>query len=302
MLTNSYRMGEYKITESDSGELTWESHRGFGALQRGRCFRKGQILFIGPAETDAPGFLKREFLEHLKPLPVWSKTRYYCKSLDIHHCKTHKRVTKSEMRLWAFDRDRDSDHVFEMPAGTEVAYRLLGYEIIREGDGRIIWKASSGASTISKGECVIAENILFIGPKYSMETDVSRRRFISNLKNLPDWNHTSYYSIKTSLANWHALSSGKTKNTWPSAKQEMVNHFSVKHRKGFIDLRLRGSRLGALRNNGFFSSGLGKSRRYIRNGLLLTVSVALPYVIAHFRALKEKWYQKKGSLKRDAKN
>jgi hypothetical protein len=46
--------------------LSWEAHFGLGALQEGKCFRKGMILFIGPAEGDRPGYLKKDFLDHLK--------------------------------------------------------------------------------------------------------------------------------------------------------------------------------------------------------------------------------------------
>ena len=64
MKTNIYKLGEYKIIESDTGELRWEAHFGLGALQEGRCFKKGTILFIGPAESQRDGFLILEFIDH----------------------------------------------------------------------------------------------------------------------------------------------------------------------------------------------------------------------------------------------
>jgi hypothetical protein len=74
MKATIYRLGEWKIIESDTGELRWEAHFGFGGLQEERCFRKGMILFIGPAEINRPGLFKGEFLDHLKPcFPRWAR-------------------------------------------------------------------------------------------------------------------------------------------------------------------------------------------------------------------------------------
>jgi hypothetical protein len=39
MKINIYKLGEYKIIESDAGELRWEAHFGLGELQEGRCFK-----------------------------------------------------------------------------------------------------------------------------------------------------------------------------------------------------------------------------------------------------------------------
>ncbi|MFZ0448217.1 MAG: hypothetical protein WAL98_03160, partial [Desulfatiglandaceae bacterium] len=107
-----YKLGEYKIIESDMGELRWEAHFGFATLQEGRCFRKGTILFIGPAENDRAGFLKGDFFDHIKPFPAWSETKYCCRGLDIYHCKTCKRVTKQEMLLWMLGPGTDGGDSF----------------------------------------------------------------------------------------------------------------------------------------------------------------------------------------------
>ena len=65
----SYKLGRYKITEDIGGGLWWESHSGVGNAKTGRCYLEGNILIIGPAETEKPGFLKTEFMEHLGQLP-----------------------------------------------------------------------------------------------------------------------------------------------------------------------------------------------------------------------------------------
>ena len=67
-----------KIIEDENGALWWEAHTGVGALKSGKCFLKGDVLFILPGKLEEPGFLKREFLERIKKLPQWEKSRYYC--------------------------------------------------------------------------------------------------------------------------------------------------------------------------------------------------------------------------------
>jgi hypothetical protein len=84
----SYKLGRYKITEAFGGGLWWESHHGVGSLKKGKCTIEGSILILGPSEIEEPGFLKREFVEHLDKLPNWDKTKYYCLSHSIHKCRT----------------------------------------------------------------------------------------------------------------------------------------------------------------------------------------------------------------------
>jgi len=86
MATNNYRLGEYKLIETGMGELRWEAHCGFAALHEGRCFRKGAILFIGPAENDQIGFLKGDFLDHIQAFIDADIIRYQirrCNSMPL---------------------------------------------------------------------------------------------------------------------------------------------------------------------------------------------------------------------------
>ena len=89
----SYKLGHYKITEFVGGGLWWESHQGLGNIQKGKCFIDGSILVLGPSEIEEPGFLKREFMEHLDKLSNWDKTKYYCLSHSIHKCRTGGRLS-----------------------------------------------------------------------------------------------------------------------------------------------------------------------------------------------------------------
>ncbi|MCU0663704.1 MAG: hypothetical protein MUC50_15415 [Myxococcota bacterium] len=82
-----YRLAQYEIIQKSSGEICWKSHGGFAAAKKGKCFVEGDILFIGPSEAEETGFLKNEFLEYLRQLPQWEKTKLYCPSFTLRACK-----------------------------------------------------------------------------------------------------------------------------------------------------------------------------------------------------------------------
>jgi len=85
-MESTYRLGRFKIVETD-GALRWEAPAGLGTTKTGRCLILGDFLILGPADGEAPGFLKREYLYHLKSLPPWRKTRFYCQSHVVHKCR-----------------------------------------------------------------------------------------------------------------------------------------------------------------------------------------------------------------------
>ena len=207
-----YRLGEYKIIESDTGQLMWEIHFGFGEIQKGRCFRKGNILFIGPAESYRNGFLKGEFLDNLKKYPKWGKTKFFGNGIDVHHCKNGKSVTKEDMILWMLGRSlgervethRDAPKVFSNSASVgkikqNAVYRLQRYEIIVRTDGQIISKTYSRSNSVNSGNCFILENILFIGPQQNKPSNFNKRQFLASLRQLPNWDQTAYFSKRFSL-------------------------------------------------------------------------------------------------------
>jgi len=212
MKKNIYKLDKFKIIESDTGELRWEAHFGLGAFQEGGCFKKGAILFIGPAESQRDGFLKSEFIDHLKPLPAWLITKYYCRGLEVYHCKTGKRVAKEEMLLWMLDRNiNEGNRIYsEKPKQRsncistrietrDFAFRLQRYEIIKKTNGQIVWKTDTGPNTVSSGNCIILEDILFIVPGQNEPTNLIKQQFLANLKQLPEWNQTKYFCHRLSL-------------------------------------------------------------------------------------------------------
>jgi hypothetical protein len=202
-----YKMGEYKITENNSDDLQWEMHFGMGALKEGKCFRKGQILFLGPARDERSGFFKGEFLDHIKPFPCWLKTRYYCPWPHIRRCDTGKKVSEYEMLRWENNPEprltrkagRQKNHPHLKINGPdentiEVSYSLNDHEIVKKGNGMVLWKRSGTLNRVNSGRCIIMEDILFIGPSENEPLETLKRQFHERLNLLPKWDDTEYYS------------------------------------------------------------------------------------------------------------
>ena len=294
MKIDIYKLGEYKIIESDAGELRWEAHFGFATLQEGRCFRKGSILFIGPAENDRVGFLKGDFLDHIKPFPQWSKTKYCCKSLAIYHCRTYRRVTKQEMLLWILDRDIDegdslyseesdqrSDNISTRGARRDVAFRLQRYEITKKSADQILWKTPAGPNTVRGGTCTVLEDILFTGLRQDTQSDLTRRQFLANLQQLPKWDQTKYYSPKASLFDCRSWSNvQEERKRWPRARRAAEKH----------DTR---SDLWENRAMLFFRRA-GKCMMYAADLVLLIISSSFAYLMRHGKELEGGRRYKKG--------
>ncbi|WP_028323943.1 hypothetical protein [Desulfatirhabdium butyrativorans] len=208
----SYKMGEIKITERSADDLRWEMHFGMGALKEGRCYRKGQILFLSPAQDERPGYLKGEFLDHIKPLPLWIKTRYYCIGFHIRRCDTGKNVSEQEMRRWIDDplwrqicegAHQPHDPILKIKrmneSNMDVSYALKNYEIVIGENGMALWKKCGVHNRVNIGRCFMMEDILFIGPSESVQPNTQKRLFMERLNLLPNWDYTTYYSYEAAL-------------------------------------------------------------------------------------------------------
>lgn len=307
MATNNYRLGEYKIIESGSGELRWEAHSGFAALAEGRCFRKGTILFIGQPENDQIGFLKGDFLDHIKPFPAWSKTRYYCSAVDMYRCDTGKRVAKQEMLMWMIGRGRGegqrpcpegpgrcSNHIATGKAVKNGTFRLERYEITRKTTGQILWKTAQGPNTVNKGTCIVLEDILFIGPRENTEFDFIGRQFAENLQQLPKWDQTEYCCPESSLCDCRSSKSvQERRTTWPRARRETGKHDDV----GKVAKRIRFEPVRSeiwKRQAFIFSHRANKFFIYAAEVLHLIFSFSFACSIRFCKEIKRRWHLKKG--------
>ena len=89
-----YRLGEYRITDYENGRLSWERHVDFGVQRSGDGYLLGDVLILGPGSQEENGFLIGEFLDQLKKMPVWSKTRYYCHASELLEVATGRGLTE----------------------------------------------------------------------------------------------------------------------------------------------------------------------------------------------------------------
>jgi len=206
MQHTAYRLGEYKIIEYEHGDLWWETHIGLGSSKSGKCFINGDILFIKPSDSIRPGFLKGEFLDHLKKLPKWEKTKYYCASYKIHECKSGRSKplfgrldgwSQHEAILNDGSTQRQTPEIrrksVKVDTTEHISYKLDRYKITEMNNGQLFWKSPSGLGTLKKGRCHIKGSILFLEPGETEQSSLLKREFMQQLIRLPDWEKTKYF-------------------------------------------------------------------------------------------------------------
>ena len=89
MMMIAHRLGDYRITDNEAGELRWESYAGFGQSMGGRCFIVANVLFLEPSsELNENSYLLSEYHEFLDKLPRWKRTKYFCSRYTIQSCET----------------------------------------------------------------------------------------------------------------------------------------------------------------------------------------------------------------------
>ena len=232
MKSTFYRLGEYKIIDSGTGALWWEAHAGLGALISGKCFIRGEILFIGPRESEEPGFLANEFLNQLERFPRWEKTKHYCLNYTIYECRSGRKLTEEEIAVWSRSQTQWTEEtVFSgTPLGKgnqkrgsdsteDRSYRLGRYEIILKPSGEVWWKTPSGRTGLRVGKSIIVRDILFIGAGETEERSHLRRQFLERLDQLSEWRTTQYYSPSYALYDCgtdRSLAKGEG-GSWPTA-------------------------------------------------------------------------------------
>jgi hypothetical protein len=152
------------------------------------------------------GFLRGEFLDHLKKLPKWEKTKYYCACYKIHECKSGRSKA-------LFDRSggRSQNEAIIADGSTQretpefrcksvkvyttehISYKLDRYKITEMNNGQLFWKYPSGLGSLKRGRCHIKGSILFLEPGETEQSSLLKREFMQQLIRLTDWERTKYF-------------------------------------------------------------------------------------------------------------
>jgi hypothetical protein len=305
-----YRLAGYKIIEGAAGGLTWESHFGFAAGHTGKCFRKGTILFIGPTESERPGYLKRDFFDHLRQFPEWSKTKYYCRGLEVFHCITGKPATEVEMHLWGLDQrvTHERGGILSDEAGRRAnsmsvrngqkngTFRLQKYEITKKRDDSVVWRTYAGPNIGRGGNCIILEDILFIGSGQNERFALIKRQFLSDLERLPKWDQTRYFCPRLSLHDCSRVT--REQEAWKirkrrSAEKSMTKANTIKNwyknRTGF-----NASKSGPAEGLPmFFAACLEKGIDCATASMRFIIPLFFRYLIHFCKELKVRWNSRK---------
>ena len=134
----NYRLGHFIYIERNGITLSWVTHSSFGGQRSGRCYILGNILVLLPCDHVEPGYLKLEFHEHLRKLPQWTKTIYYCFAASLMRIGMLQSLTREEIT---------------------VQHNLA-----------VSWQTIGGLNKTIGGECYIVSDIILLGPQKNDRT------------------------------------------------------------------------------------------------------------------------------------
>ncbi len=197
MLRNelNYRLGRFILIERNGITLFWVTHSPFGGQRSGRCYILGNILVLLPCDHEEPGYLKLEFHEHLRKLPQWTKTIYYCFAASLMQIGTLQSLTRGEIKYIANIKiSRETVNLTEPGS-----YRLNRYKINVHHNLVVSWQTIGGLNKIIGGSCYIESDIIFLGPQKNEADEDRRRIFFNEIKKLPLWNKTAVWGYAESL-------------------------------------------------------------------------------------------------------
>jgi len=296
MKTDIFKLGGYKIIETDAGDLRWEAHFGVGETKEGRCFKKGSLLFIGPPERRRDGFLKFEFMSRTKGFPDWSKTKYYCRGFEVCHCKTGRKVTKEEMQLWKHDSgiDKTASNALSIKGTSTDAFKLQRYEIAKRPKDQIVWKTHAGPHTLSIGTGIILEDIIFMGSRQIEQNRLNKRQFLAKLEKLPEWDQTTYFCPKLPLHECKTeIETQGERKRGSSGKRESENHAVWKSYQSGSSSGLKASDLTE-KGTAFLARVPKKWLSHAADWIFRSLPIFFAYLIRLSKRLKGKWPFKRG--------
>jgi len=251
MHQSEYRLGEYILIEHNHILLTWLLQYPMGAQRSGKCYVVGNILVILPWYRHDPGYLRMEFHNHLKKLPVWHKTTFYSFASSLHQVIGGRALANDMVELLALNAI-NLDLSKNIEPGT---FRLGRYKIKADNDNALSWQTLGQNNRASCGTCFLESGILLLGPTIEESDSVIRKSFYSELKLLPQWNRTfawghaetlrrckesKHNKIASSVTAWNpepAMSfksramSFTLSQSWEDERSPKLNRFNNVHHK-----------------------------------------------------------------------
>jgi hypothetical protein len=166
----SYRLDHFILIERNDISFYWVTHSPFGGQRSGRCYLLDNVLVLLPCDHTEPGYLRLEFQEHLRQLPQWNKTFYYCFATSLMRIGMSQSFTHEEIRHMAYN-----EFSHETLSQTEPgSYRLNRYKITLYSNLSLVWQTISGSNKTIGGLCNIESDIIFLWPQKE-EADEDQR-------------------------------------------------------------------------------------------------------------------------------
>jgi len=186
----SYRLDNYRITVLDDVLVRWEQHVPLGVARSGKCYVYGEVLIIGKKGRDEDGFLIGEFVDRLRKLPFWTRTRYYCFAGELIDTATGQGLDDAALERFSSFADRNCFVAPESKAASPGAWRLGHYRIAVAANSSVSWQAYGELNRIMGGPCSIESDILIIGPQEHDDEAQGKQKFLDALNRLPQWDKT----------------------------------------------------------------------------------------------------------------
>ena len=186
----TFRLGEYRITDFGSGLIIWEAHHDFGVQRSGRCHQLTEVLVLGEFEQENSGYLKGEFLDQLKSLPPWNRTRHFCLASQLQLVGAGGRPDQKLMEKIAGQRIHQESVPKQAEDKKMGTYRLGRYRITVASDNGFVWETLRDGNKIVTGNCTLESGILLIGPQQGVKEEQNKREYIQQLRRMPLWNKT----------------------------------------------------------------------------------------------------------------
>ena len=205
MHETEYKLGEYILIEHSHILLTWLLQYPMGAQRSGKCYVVGNILVILPWCRHDPGYLRMEFHNYLRKLPVWHKTTFYSFASSLHQVIGGRALANDMVELLAANAI-NLDLSKNIEPGT---FRLGRYKIKADRDNIFSWQTLGLNNRVVCGTCSFESGILLLGPKIEESDHVIRKSFYSELKLLPQWNKTLAWGYAETIRHCKELKNNK---------------------------------------------------------------------------------------------